>query len=271
MVTTTLLTLYFVLHLKHHIYMLLFKWRGEKTMIKFKLKEIMENKNMKISDLNKKTGISRNSLSLLINGKSRGIQFETLEKIIGALNVEIGDLFEKTFDKLEIVLHNKTKIHYNMNNSFAHKRERLSNKKYNALESTIYEDSIIRKGYIPYELQLNFEEKPYWLIEIKLQYSEFYKIFKTLFKNNKYSPIIFSHYFAKKIMKYEKENIDKVKKQFEVNDDFLYVSIPPSVYTGPRIFTNIEGEEEINRLLNHINESDNIKVEYDDSMVIINK
>ncbi|OFJ78222.1 helix-turn-helix transcriptional regulator [Staphylococcus sp. HMSC056G08] len=240
-------------------------------MIKFKLKEIMENKNMKISDLNKKTGISRNSLSLLINGKSRGIQFETLEKIIGALNVEIGDLFEKTFDKLEIVLHNKTKIHYNMNNSLAHKRERLSNKKYNALESTIYEDNIIRKGYIPYDLQLNFEEKPYWSIEIKLHYSEFYKILKELFNENKYLPVIFSHYFAKKIMMYEKENIDKVKKQFKVNDDFFHVSIPRNIFLGTTIFTNIEGEDEIKKLLNYINETNNIKVEYDDSMVIINK
>ncbi|MEL0538250.1 helix-turn-helix transcriptional regulator [Staphylococcus debuckii] len=240
-------------------------------MIKFKLKEIMENKNMKISDLNKKTGISRNSLSLLINGKSRGIQFETLEKIIGALNIEIGDLFEKTFDKLEIVLHNKTKIHYNMNNSLAHKRERLSNKKYNALESTIYEDNIIRKGYIPYDLKLNFEEKPYWSIEIKTQYSEFHKLLKSLFKNNEYLSIVFSYYFAKKIMMHEKENIDKVKKHFKVNDDFFYVSIPRVVLIGNTIFTDIEGDKEVKKLLNYINESDNIEVEYDDSMVIINK
>ena len=50
-------------------------------MIVFRLKEIMEEKNLKISDLNEQTGISRNSISSLLNGKTRGIQFDTLEKI----------------------------------------------------------------------------------------------------------------------------------------------------------------------------------------------
>lgn len=71
-------------------------------MIKFKLKEIMERRFLKISDLHKSTGISRNSLSLLINGKSQGIQFDTLEKITRALNIEIDELFEKSFNEIKI-------------------------------------------------------------------------------------------------------------------------------------------------------------------------
>ncbi|MCD3218541.1 helix-turn-helix transcriptional regulator [Mammaliicoccus sciuri] len=71
-------------------------------MIKFKLKEIMEKRFLKISDLHKSTGISRNSLSLLINGKSQGIQFDTLEKITRALNIEIEELFEKSFNEVKI-------------------------------------------------------------------------------------------------------------------------------------------------------------------------
>ena len=60
-------------------------------MIVFRLKEIMEEKNLKISDLNEQTGISRNSISSLLNGKTRGIQFDTLEKITIALNVDVAE------------------------------------------------------------------------------------------------------------------------------------------------------------------------------------
>lgn len=83
-------------------------------MIKFKLKEIMEEKGIKIKELNEKTGISRNSLSLLINGKSQGVQFETIEKITRALNIEIDELFEKSFNEFKITfesLYNVTKKH----------------------------------------------------------------------------------------------------------------------------------------------------------------
>ncbi|MGX0572093.1 helix-turn-helix domain-containing protein [Staphylococcus hominis] len=71
-------------------------------MIKFNLKKVMREKNLNISQLNEITGISRNSLSLLINGKSKGVQFETLEKITRGLNIEVGDLFERNFNELKI-------------------------------------------------------------------------------------------------------------------------------------------------------------------------
>ncbi|WP_239700247.1 helix-turn-helix transcriptional regulator [Mammaliicoccus sp. D-M17] len=64
-------------------------------MSRFRLKKIMKSKGLKISDLNKATGISRNTLSLLINGKSQGIQFNTLYKISETLDVSIGELFEE--------------------------------------------------------------------------------------------------------------------------------------------------------------------------------
>ena len=71
-------------------------------MLNFKLKKILNEKGMSITDLHKKTGISRNSLTLLANGKSRGIQYDTLDKITTALNVNISELFEIEFDKLII-------------------------------------------------------------------------------------------------------------------------------------------------------------------------
>ena len=56
-------------------------------MLNFELKKHLKDKDMTISELSEKTGISRNSLGLLINGKSRGVQFETLEKISRVMNV----------------------------------------------------------------------------------------------------------------------------------------------------------------------------------------
>ncbi|MFZ7819451.1 helix-turn-helix domain-containing protein [Staphylococcus haemolyticus] len=76
-------------------------------MLNFELKKHLKETNMTISELSEKTGISRNSLGLLINGKSRGIQFDTLEKISRIINVEIKDLFSMSFDYLEISAKNK--------------------------------------------------------------------------------------------------------------------------------------------------------------------
>lgn len=47
---------------------------------------------MTMTELHKKTGISQNALSLLANGKSNGVQFNTLEKILTITNTTIDEL-----------------------------------------------------------------------------------------------------------------------------------------------------------------------------------
>lgn len=61
----------------------------------FRLKSVLKEKEMTIGKLSELTGISRNTISLLIHGKSQGIQFNTLYKISEQLNVPIGELFEE--------------------------------------------------------------------------------------------------------------------------------------------------------------------------------
>jgi len=56
-------------------------------LIQFKLKELLDKRNMTMSELSKRSGISRATLSTLASGKTQGIQFSTLEKIAGALNI----------------------------------------------------------------------------------------------------------------------------------------------------------------------------------------
>ncbi|OEK55459.1 hypothetical protein ASS95_01495 [Staphylococcus equorum] len=75
-------------------------------MIHFNLKKHLKEKDITISELSEKTGISRNSLGLLINGKSRGIQFDTLEKIARVIDIKIEDLFLMSFDNVDIVASN---------------------------------------------------------------------------------------------------------------------------------------------------------------------
>ncbi|PZL71741.1 hypothetical protein CI088_11705 [Enterococcus plantarum] len=69
-------------------------------MIRFKLKEVLAQKNMTMARLSSQTGISKNTLSLLGKGASQGIQFDTLNKILNETNANVSDLIEYYPDKL---------------------------------------------------------------------------------------------------------------------------------------------------------------------------
>ncbi|WP_436888720.1 helix-turn-helix domain-containing protein [Mammaliicoccus sciuri] len=74
-------------------------------MIKFNLKKMMKEKKITLKELSSKTGLSINTLSLLSTGKSKGIQFETLEKIIRTLDCSVKDLIilDDEFKFIEII------------------------------------------------------------------------------------------------------------------------------------------------------------------------
>lgn len=56
------------------------------------LKNILSERKKTIADLSNATNISKNSISQLVSGKSQGIQFLTLAKILYALDISIEDL-----------------------------------------------------------------------------------------------------------------------------------------------------------------------------------
>lgn len=58
------------------------------------LRVILAKKKLKMSDVVRETGISRNTIRALYYETAKGIQFETLEKLCNYLQCEIGDLFE---------------------------------------------------------------------------------------------------------------------------------------------------------------------------------
>lgn len=67
--------------------------------IRVKLAVILAEKQMKLVDLEQKTGIALNNLSVLKTDKAKAIRFSTLNEICKALECQPGDLFEYIEDE----------------------------------------------------------------------------------------------------------------------------------------------------------------------------
>lgn len=63
-------------------------------MIKNRLSIILGEQRMKVSELSKLTGVSQNALNKIYHNKTKGIDFETLNKICNALQKNTQELFE---------------------------------------------------------------------------------------------------------------------------------------------------------------------------------
>lgn len=76
-------------------------------MIKCNLAVLLAERNMKISELSKRTGISRTTLTALAQNQSKGIQFDTFDTLCNYLKITPNDLFiqerfEYDFSVIEI-------------------------------------------------------------------------------------------------------------------------------------------------------------------------
>jgi len=70
-------------------------YKGGKTMpIKIHLSKLLGERKLRASDVARKTGINKNTLSTLYNEKVSGIKFDTLEKLCKFLDCEVGKLME---------------------------------------------------------------------------------------------------------------------------------------------------------------------------------
>jgi len=61
-------------------------------MIKSNLAVLLAERKMRVADLVKDTGINKSTLYKLYNDESVRIDFETIDKICSALNIQVGDL-----------------------------------------------------------------------------------------------------------------------------------------------------------------------------------
>jgi putative transcriptional regulator len=64
-------------------------------MIKFYLKELLSEKDMKKYQLYKLTNIDNNTLAKIYDNKAKQIRLETLDKICDALGCDLSDLIKK--------------------------------------------------------------------------------------------------------------------------------------------------------------------------------
>jgi putative transcriptional regulator len=62
--------------------------------IKSKLAVVLAEKEMKLTELEEKTGISMNNLSILKTGKAKAVRFSTLNEVCKALNCQPGDILQ---------------------------------------------------------------------------------------------------------------------------------------------------------------------------------
>jgi|SRR5699024_10861033 len=85
------------------------------------LKDVLNKKGLSIKEIHEKTGISRNTLSMMANDKTNGIQFDTLASLLEVLDCTVSELIEytniHTFNKIEVTEMNdiKAKIHCSLN------------------------------------------------------------------------------------------------------------------------------------------------------------
>lgn len=68
-------------------------------MIEFRLDEMLEKQGRSAYWLSKQTGFAQSVLSKIRQGKTRGIQWNTLEQICKALECQPGDLIVMVEDK----------------------------------------------------------------------------------------------------------------------------------------------------------------------------
>ena len=62
--------------------------------IKIHLSKLLGERKLRASDVARKTGINKNTLSALYNENVSGIKFDTLEKLCNFLECEVGELVE---------------------------------------------------------------------------------------------------------------------------------------------------------------------------------
>lgn len=68
-------------------------------MIIVNIDVMLAKRKMSVTELSEKVGISLTNISLLKNGKVKGLRFETLDKICKVLNCQPGDILERREDE----------------------------------------------------------------------------------------------------------------------------------------------------------------------------
>lgn len=69
--------------------------------VKFGLGDFMKKYGYSIQDIHERTGISRNTISTMVNNTSKGVRFETLDILMQAYNLKITDILVENYNLLK--------------------------------------------------------------------------------------------------------------------------------------------------------------------------
>ena len=79
------------------------KNRGASVLIRLTLDDLMGRRQISVEELSRRTGVSRENLSRLRSGRTRGIRFETLaalcEALAGCVERSVGGVYRRVTRK----------------------------------------------------------------------------------------------------------------------------------------------------------------------------
>lgn len=112
-------------------------------MIVCKLGNILKKRKIKVSTLARETGVSRTTITSLIQGHSNGVQYNTLYSLCKYLNVSIDMIFEET-DITNFISVEKLIRELIDNSHYANNKVRI--KTLDGKEFDVYEFSTLENG-----------------------------------------------------------------------------------------------------------------------------
>ena len=223
-------------------------------MLHFNLKTYLKNKGITISELSESTGISRNSLGLLVNGKSRGIQFDTLEKISRVIDVDINKLFTLSFDEIQIDATLKdirsSDLGINYNASYDKK----------ILICSIDIDGEKNEFYFPYEIDIKMHvlktTESELHIKMHIKDDEFYRLFLPLNEDVDISiRNLVDIYFFNSILKInEKELLEIDNNNFNISKKKITYEITRDAFTNSRFGVSYLKNNKLTKSKQYIND-----------------
>lgn len=158
-------------------------------MIKCNLSILLAERNLKISELSKRTGISRTTLTSLAQNQSKGIQFDTFDTICSFLKVSPNDLFTQEKFEYDFSVLEKHEISYKDRYELTLNTEIVHHS--NKFETTIKCNVEIFEN----------DSSPTNTIAVKITYPfELFDIFTSI-------PVIFKTYFESELLECIKAEI----------------------------------------------------------------
>lgn len=112
-------------------------------MIVCKLGNILKKRKIKVSTLARETGVSRTTITSLIQGHSNGVQYNSLSSLCKYLNVSIDMIFEET-DITNFISVEKLIRELIDNSHYANNKVRI--KTLDGKEFDVYEFSTLENG-----------------------------------------------------------------------------------------------------------------------------